>query len=283
MIRIIGTIPIRKKILSFPLIAFLAIFLFSPKSVFAVSVTISNTPATISEESFSVNVQISGAQAITTNYLRVDLYTPGTTNYFGYTFNGSNWYSGSDHTQFFMISIDDEGSWEGTVQGKVDLSSSKFKGSGDYNLKVRRYTAGGGYTWSNEVPLVITSSTSTPTSTLTPTPTPTTKPTPTPTPKPAATAKPNPSPTTKPTILTQTTPGKTPTSVVGEILGEEKIATESLVATEEGAPQLTASPTPEIVAGWREKIYPKALFIFGGLTLLSGSIIFLWKKRRAVS
>ncbi|HKB88460.1 MAG TPA: hypothetical protein VKC53_02295, partial [Patescibacteria group bacterium] len=79
---------------------FVAIFilcswvLFFPKKIFAVSISINNFPQIINSiDSFQVSVNITGATNAT-NYLRVDLYKDGSSNYFGETYNGSDWYGG---------------------------------------------------------------------------------------------------------------------------------------------------------------------------------------------
>lgn len=164
------------RIKTIPLIfILLATFLNFPKLALATSINISNIPLEISEQPFEFNVSITGAQP-GTNYLRANFFPAGTTHYFGFTYNGSNFYNGSDFTQYLSINIDSSGNWSGVIQAKIDPSSNYFSGSGEYNLKVRRYTGSGSYTWSNEVSLYVNSSTSSPS----PTPGPSTSPSPTP-------------------------------------------------------------------------------------------------------
>ena len=146
------------------------IVLLFPSPALAVTVNISNTPSTIKEDSFSFNVSVSGAQS-GTNYLRANFYPVGTTKYFGYTYNNSSFYNGSDFTQYFPINIDSSGNWGGNLQAKLDTSSPYYSGPGIYNLKVRRYTSSGSYIWSNEVALSVPTNTTTPTPTSSPTPT----------------------------------------------------------------------------------------------------------------
>lgn len=156
----------------------LAVSILLPHHVQAVTVTISNTPSSITDQPFSVNVSIAGAST-GTNYLRANLFPPNTTNYFGYTFNGASYVNSSDYSQYYPINIDSSGSWSGTIQAKNDSSSGYYTGAGNYSLKIRRYTSSGSsYTWSNELTLTITEPTPTPS------PSPTTQPAPTPTPTP---------------------------------------------------------------------------------------------------
>ncbi len=162
------------------------LFLFSKAaSVFAVTVAISNVPDTISDQPFNINISITGASTAT-NYLRVDYFQPGTTNYFGYTFNGTGWYNGSEFTQYLPIPVTSS-VYTGSIQTKIDTNSTKFKGNGLYNLRIRRYTQSGKYiaNESNVVTLNVNiNSISSPTPTTPSTPAPTPVVTPTPTPKP---------------------------------------------------------------------------------------------------
>ena len=83
------------------LLALLVFFLllFS-REIHAVTVTINNYTSSISSEIFNVEASISVATNAT-NYLRIDLYKENTTNYFGETYNGSDWYFGSDGKNYF--------------------------------------------------------------------------------------------------------------------------------------------------------------------------------------
>jgi len=181
---------LRKLLLSFLIIS--VVFLFSVKDAFAVSITINNYPSQISTDPFDVEVYISGYTG--KNYLRIDLYKEGTTNYFGETFNGTNWYGDSDGTQYFPI----EGINSTRFQGKIgNPSLTKYSGPGNFKLRIRRYTSSGNQAsgdQQNPVEVQINVSLETPTLTpsLVPTSTPSSAPTSTPSPKP-------PTPTPKPT------------------------------------------------------------------------------------
>ena len=76
----------------------LIVAMTAPAHVFAVTTKIVSSPPTITNGSFTVTVNIEGAGA-GTNYLRLELSKEGDTQYFGETFNGNSWYSGSDHAQ----------------------------------------------------------------------------------------------------------------------------------------------------------------------------------------
>ena len=150
-------------------------FLFNTSLVGAVSVTIPGVLPAITDQTFTVSVSVSGASANTTNYLEVDLFPTGTSNYFGFTSNGTSFIkngSPSNCSQYYPIPIDSSGNWSGSVPAQLDTSSSSFTGSGNYSLKVRRYTSSCGYIWSNEAIIPISYSVSSPTPSATPTPTP---------------------------------------------------------------------------------------------------------------
>ncbi|MBI4009233.1 lamin tail domain-containing protein [Candidatus Roizmanbacteria bacterium] len=125
---------------------FLLIFFFIfPQKIHAVVTTISNVPSNISYGEFTIDVVISGA-AIGTNYLRVDLYKSGTSNYFGETYNGSDWYKESDHGKYLSVTIQSGVDWSGQIQGRAgNPSSAEYDGPGRYKLRIRRYTASGSY------------------------------------------------------------------------------------------------------------------------------------------
>ena len=76
------------------------LFLLIPaRSVLAVTLTISDVPTSVTEEPFSVNVSVDGANP-GQNYLRIDLYKEGTTNYFGETENGEDWVTDGDFSEY---------------------------------------------------------------------------------------------------------------------------------------------------------------------------------------
>ncbi|MBI4226575.1 lamin tail domain-containing protein [Candidatus Roizmanbacteria bacterium] len=121
------------------------IYFLNVKNALAVTTSISNPPQSISAEPFTIKVTVSGAST-GINYLRIDLYKPSTTNYFGETFNGLSWYSGSDHSQYYSIAIQSGIDWSSEIQGKVgNPNSTQYDGPGTYKLRVRRYTSSGNY------------------------------------------------------------------------------------------------------------------------------------------
>lgn len=161
------------------IICFILFFIIIPKSIFAVNITILNSPSTISSDPFTLTASISGALN-GTNYLRIDLFKESTTDYFGETFNGTSWYNGSSYDQYFPVTIISGTPWSGDIQGKI----GSLPANGLYKLKLRRYTASGSQSSSDPVDVSINIPTPilTPTSDLTPTPTPEITPSPTLTP-----------------------------------------------------------------------------------------------------
>ncbi|TSC88165.1 MAG: gamete and mating-type specific protein A [Microgenomates group bacterium Gr01-1014_16] len=192
------------------------LFFLSTFPALAVTITLSNVPSSISTDPFTLNVDISGPNP-GTNYLRVDLFKDGTSNYFGETNNGSVYYGGSDGLQYFPVTINAEGTASAQLTARIgNPSHTDYPGSGQYKLKIRRYTSADSNSSSNSNDVQITFDWPTPTPTSTPQPTsppaPTNTPAPTTTPKLSSTPKPSATPTPKPTsppitvTVTLTTP-----------------------------------------------------------------------------
>ncbi len=125
---------------------------------------------------------MSGLSNNTIYRLRIALASPGTNDYFGSTFNGSNWYNGLpspiNYSNFLSITTDNNGSWSGTIQGKVESADPNFSGtSATYDLKVARYTeTGSSATWSNILQITVIAPSPSPSPTVTPFPSPTPSP-----------------------------------------------------------------------------------------------------------
>jgi hypothetical protein len=101
-----------------------------------VIIVINSIPASVTSAPFDVNLMIKGAKP-GTNYLRAQIYKEGTTNYFGETFNGKDWYSGNDGKNYFPVQINSS-STSTTIQVKAENTEA-----GSYKLKIKRYTASG--------------------------------------------------------------------------------------------------------------------------------------------
>jgi hypothetical protein len=208
---------------------FILAFVSSPS--FAVTITVQNVPTSITQEQeFEVDIELTGAQTNSTNYLRgAFAHENSSTSYFGWTYSyrkessSSEWYEGNplDAKKFSAIDINAEGKWSGKLKVKPNLQDSAFKGKGNYNFKVGRYTeSGNGPDWSNTMSVFIHAPdpTPTPTVTHTPTPTPTKVPTSTPTLTPTRT----PTPTKVPTPTKSPTPKPTSTKTVASPTSKSK-------------------------------------------------------------
>ncbi|HET7098701.1 MAG TPA: hypothetical protein VFI61_00470 [Patescibacteria group bacterium] len=238
------------KLITF-IVLFLVLFIFPPNAD-AVTVTINSFPPTISStDPFQIGVSISGATNAT-NYLRVDLYKDGTSNYFGETYNGTDWYNGSDGNSYFPIQIQNS-SASATLTFQIgNPGTNDYIGPGAYKLKIRRYTSSGSQSSNDtQTPVDVQITYIFPTPTPTPTPNPTTASTPTPVSTPVKTPTPTPKPTIKPT------PTPTPTdSVEPEVLGESTLN-----------PDPTLTPTPMVESISTDKP-PILAFVFVGIGIV---------------
>lgn len=246
----------------------------------AVTITISNAPPSITDEPFNINVSVAGASA-GTNYLRVDLYKEGATNYFGETYNNSIWYGGSDGKQYFPITIVSGQTWDGSVQGRIgNPTSEEYPRPGNYKLRVRRYTNSGGQGTTDQAPQEIQIVFAIPTPTPTPSPTP--SPTPTPTPIPTKT----PSPTIAPKKTA--TPTNTPTSTPSPNTNPENTPIPSSKHTisyriaSVAATTASATPSGKIEVKNEKQINPLVwvglIFIFAGIGTVG--YIYLYKNAK---
>lgn len=197
---------------------FLLGFSFFVRPAFAVSIQIDSSPDTITDQPFTLDVSLSGAQP-GQNYLRVDIYKDGTSNYFGETSVGANWYSGSDGVSYVPVTIPDSTTVvTASLQARIGTPSpNDFPGTGSYKIKIRRYTASGSQGEVTQTPVDVQINYSLPT----PTPLPTFTPTPTITPRtPTPTKMPTPTklPTSSPTPINKPL---TPTKSVESLEGKE--------------------------------------------------------------
>lgn len=273
-----------KRILLVGCLFILFSFSFYEKA-FAVTVTLSDTPSSISSDPFSINATVTGASTAT-NYLRVEIYKEGSSGYFGETYNTSTWYNGSDGKQYFPISIVSGVDWSGSLQGKIGSPSlSDYDGLGTYRLRVRRYTASGNPAsdGDNSVSIAIVYPTQTPIPTNTPTPT--NIPTPTKTPTPLPTDTPTKTPTSTPTSLTSSTPTDiqkkmSPTNILGSSTKSAVVRLSTVTPTKK------PFPTIRVQGVQTQQDFVPFFFIGGGFLLLISCAILtfrpqlkkLWKK-----
>ena len=133
----------------------------------------------------TVSVTLSNLEPNTQFYLKGAFYKEGSSNYFGFTQLDNNWIkNASTYNTQYPITTDQSGSWQGNIIVRNDPTDSGYPGTGDYQLKVGRYTSdGSGPIWSNSLSIKleakkITATTTTTTSTVTPPPAPQETPTP---------------------------------------------------------------------------------------------------------
>ena len=232
-----------------PLLLGLFILLFFPHHVFAASFDLQNAPSQIgTSDEYTVDVTLSiSVPDGTVYYLRGAFYKQGTSNYCGYTWNGSNWFNGpytADWKQLLKITIVNH-SWSGQVKAKIDSSDSGCNSSGAYQFRLERFndtSSDGGGTFNdtqNEQTVTVIIPTPTPTPTDVPTPTATPKlPTSTPTPK-----TPTATPTIKPTKILSPTPTLNPAEQ--EVGKDQSILADAIAPTD--IPTISPSPTTAVL------------------------------------
>lgn len=260
------------------------IFLFSfPQRSLAVTTAITQYPSTITSDAFTITASVSGA-ATGTNYLRVDVYKEGTINYFGETYNNSDWYSGSDGKQYLPISVQSGVIWNGTVQVRIGSpSTTEYDGTGSYELRLKRYTSSGspGSEDANNssVSIVISIPTNTPvpTSTAAPTVTPTPTKTPTPTPTKAPTSTPSPTPTPSlPPSATPTVINKQTTPSPSEVLGETTKKVNAIVSP-------SKEPTQSVkTLGKSGNSLPYIFLSLGMIIIACGILVFRYSRAKII-
>lgn len=238
------------------IIVFIAVLLFLhfANPVFAIAPVITASPSgTITlDTTFTITATMSGLSKSAIYRLRIAIAQPGTSNYFGSTYDGTIWHMGSiADGNFVSITTDAIGVWGGDVQGKIDSDDPNFTtGSGTYDLKVGRYTqTGSTATWSDPINITIAVP-STPTPTATPTPTPTSTPTPTPTASPTNTPTPTKTPTPTPT-------SNVPTSKPTTQSAQENVSRNSVLGETTGN-GLNISPPENLISDVAKK--PDTIF-----------------------
>lgn len=210
-------------------------------------------------------------------YLRGVFFTPGSSNYCGYTWNGTTYYSGpytgdGGWKNFLKIAITNN-QWEGDVKVKIDTDDSGCRDSGGYSFKIERFTESGSGTFDSQEILPFTFTLPT----ITFPPTPTLKPTATP--RPISTVK-VPTPTkTVSTTSSITTLISAPPEQPGVTLSqkhsanylqytstEEAVLGEATESAMDAAQTASASPTfmPTSVLGSSTSLWPLFFSTIGG-------------------
>lgn len=233
----------------------------------AVSINAIDLPGSIKEESFNVTASISGA-SLGQNYLRIDLYKEGTGNYFGETFNGSNWYSGGDGKLFFPVTIDSSKLVLATITARLgNPSSLEYPGPGSYKLKIRRYTSSGNSASDSQDPVNIQINfiTPSPLTSSSPTPSPTSSLSPSPNPSSSVIATPK-------GTLEDVLESSIEAEFEKDVLGESSLSSELE----------TPKAKEEIIMGVKENNLPKALIILGLILIFSSPLLFFYRHYKKI-
>ncbi len=254
----------KKLLVLFSINLFIVSFIFISKA-FAVTVSVINLPSDIKDENFIITASISGA-SLGQNYLRVDLYKDGTSNYFGETFNGLNWYSGSDGKLYFPVTIDSSKIVLATVTARLgDPEINDYLGKGMYKLKLRRYTSSGSQASDQQTPVDIQINLLTPTPESSSAPSPTSQS----------------SPTASPNNSFSPVPSASYTELHMESSDDANLEEDVLGETSQSAflnaMFVTNSPVPkkrEIFLASEENTIPKILIFSGLVSILCCAILF---------
>lgn len=264
---------------------FLLLIIFcSPQKIFAATFNLSNSPTQIGiSDEYPVDVTLSISVADgTIYYLRGAFYKNGTSNYCGYTWNGTEWFNGPYSTQWknlLKITITNH-TWSGQLKAKVDPNDNGCNSSGTYLFRIERFndtSSDGGGTFSdtqNERTVNIIIPTPTPTSQPTPTNTPL-PPTATPTSKPTSTPTPK-IPTATPKIFNTPTKEALLSPIITGLEASDSAILGTMSAENIDSPTPTSPPVGVFAGASQKKSFP-FVFIIAGFCLLAscGILIFL--------
>jgi len=159
---------------------FISLSFFRCSIVYASSIFLHDgSPNTIEnyEQEYQVGLDLSiNAPSGTVYYLRGVFYKQGTSNYCGYTWNGTSWFKGPYSTNegwknFYAVTISSS-SASTILKAKLDSDDNDCRDSGIYNFKVQRFTQNSGsgtFDSQNEQSINVILPTITPTFTVSPT------------------------------------------------------------------------------------------------------------------
>lgn len=261
-----------------PLFIFLCLLLFPTPTHAAIELTavVKNSGGEI----ITLEVGISGTD--TPYYIQAIITQPGETSYFGYNENNNGDWFPIDATpdttyivsNFYKTSPVGE-SWSGELKVKNDPTSANYKGPGEYNIKVRRYTGNSTSHTGDEV--ILSHSLITPTPTPIPSPTPT--PIPSPTPKPTSnSASPSPSPSSTPTTLSSELLANEESDP--QILGDSDVPNQEIDLTPYSSPNPSPPPSVQEDEPSSTRKVAGILLILAGLTFLTATGIYFYKHKR---
>lgn len=266
-------------------LVFLLILLFLlPQKVYAASISFQNGKSTLNnDEEYAIDATITiQASENTPYYLRGVFSKQGSSNYCGYTWNGSSWYSGPYSTnegwKNFLPIIIKNNTWSGQIKAKLDTEDSGCHESGNYTFKIERFTPSGSGTFDTQSEQVI--AITVPSPTVTPTPSPKASPTskPTPTNKPTSTPLPmknTPTSLPLPSILPSQnsyapSPSISISTISAMILGASISATPTVVLVKTDVQNKTDIPMASII-----------MVLVGVILILACGILGFkaWKKK----
>lgn len=185
---------------------FIFLILANPLPVQAVAMEfkidgIENNPSEINYDQ-SIEILYSFANVVPTKiyYLAGVFQKEAGSNYFGFTEN-NNWYKyGDEYTNLYKVEIK-ESSFSGKLKIKPDIDSSGFKGTGDYLIKIFRYTSQSSYSPTEAVSIkIIAPPSPSPSPAVSPSASPNPSPSPSPSPSPQASKSPSPKPSPSPSF-----------------------------------------------------------------------------------
>lgn len=104
-----------------------------------------------------ISIKITGVQPNINYFLKAAFFKEGKTNYFGKTkVNGSWIKNNATYADQYKFTSGPDKNWQGDIEIQIDTEDSGYEGSGEYLLKVGRYTnTGSGPVWSNTIPVTI--------------------------------------------------------------------------------------------------------------------------------
>src|SRR3989344_5779536 len=270
------------------ILALLIFFLFLfPDSVFAaLSLSLEGIPGEIdSDREFTGNVSLTCSNC-GDSYLRGAFFSPGATDYFGYTQNDAgDWVNASNPKTIYFHLPPVESSWSGQLKFKFDQE----KATGNYQFKVMRYTSSGSKSGETNLFSVNVITPVTPTTTASPTLSPISSPTSSPSPSPTATKTVTQTPTKAPTQFqtsvnpstktvasTPSTPSTTPSPTNKEIVGIDILS-----SSDSASPSSEVTSPPPLIAGKGDsrQISPLTLFGIIATTTALLSLVF-WRLRK---
>ncbi len=270
-----------------PILAGLVVGVFlliSAKYAVAIDFSITNPVIAVNAEGteeISIDASISGSTS--SYYLQGKLRVSGSTYYFGQTRNNYGDFvpymgspSPTEIVTNFHKTVPQGNVWSDKIVIKNDPDDPNYKGPGDYDLFLERYTGSSSNPASTAGPLSVHLSfaLSTPTPTATPIPS---------SPTPTAT------PTSKPIVPTSTPTPKplaTPTPRTEEAVTEEEKTIESSPTTTEGGQVVSPIPETKGVAtssgklGSRKDLVIPLVITGLGLGLIGAAVVMIVKENR---